>query len=363
MKDAHLARTLAERLWEQRDRIDWREPAREEKRAAIEYPVVVALPGEIRLELETIDWQVRVEMGGHPRTLRHWDASVVFRTWRAIQAWNMAVELGETRDAGSVVRGATRLADLPRMAVGLGVRRWGGQNVAEHLDRLIAERVLSRQVRRVHDDERLSTRKPLGRSEPVWYDVGCGVEFTLQHSWDFHGGSWHLLATHPRHGNVLVPCDRTRPALDLVRGDAFQDALAATAPLGLPAAAAGNARIARIVALCREALAIDPDLCDALGTPIRPLVERHLPDLLARHAEAARIAPAAGLAELDADLDRGVEIVRIAVESALSDVADRRRLDLQEQLRFLESRHPCPTTADGGPATSEEKEPCPDHAA
>jgi hypothetical protein len=345
MKDAALSAMIGYRIWEQRSYLEWREAERDEEHSTIEYPTVLLLPGDIRLEIEPASWKATVEMGGHVRRLENWHASEVIRAWRAVQAWNIALELGETMDPAAVMRGRLGAADLAMVCIGRGPRRWGGQNMVEHLDRLLSERSLSGRISRL-DTTQTITRifsNETYQARTSWYDVGDGVLFAIDTSWDLHGTKWHLVVKHARHGNVIVPCRLTKKAVEKVRGEAFDAVLNASAPLALPATAGGNARIARIAMLCREALAIDPDLADRSGMPIRPLVERHLPDLLARHAEAARISPSARLAEVDADLDRGVEIVRLAVEEALTVLSDRKRSDLATQLRFLESRHPANT--------------------
>lgn len=104
----------------------------------------------------------------------------------------------------------------------------------------------------------------------------------------------------------------------------------------------GNAQAARVLRLCREAVAAEPDLVDSLGTPIRPLVDQHLPELMRRHAAASAIAADCDLAGIDADLMEGIDRVKKAVEEALSCSAVTRRQALRSQLAFLELRHPDP---------------------
>jgi hypothetical protein len=104
----------------------------------------------------------------------------------------------------------------------------------------------------------------------------------------------------------------------------------------------GNATAARVLRLCREAVAAEPDLTDALGTPIRPLVDQHLPELMRRHAAAGAIAQDSELAGIDAELMEGIDRVRRTVEEALSCSAVTRRQALKTQLAFLELRHPDP---------------------
>lgn len=102
----------------------------------------------------------------------------------------------------------------------------------------------------------------------------------------------------------------------------------------------GNARLTHIVDLCHRALAIDPDMTDARGTPLRPLVERHIPELIARHRRACSNACVETVQAIDDELDVGIANVQEAVEDAIVRSGDMRLSDLREQLAFLDARHP-----------------------
>jgi hypothetical protein len=111
-------------------------------------------------------------------------------------------------------------------------------------------------------------------------------------------------------------------------------ALTATAP---------TARISRIVETAEKALASHPDLLDAQGARVDDLVRTHVPRLLQKHAEAARTATAAEVAEVDAALDKGVDAVRASVQEALAGLHDQAMDELVTELRFLDLRRGVPT--------------------
>ena len=113
-------------------------------------------------------------------------------------------------------------------------------------------------------------------------------------------------------------------------------------PLLPPPETAGSARLTRALDLCHQALLIDPDLADGSGTPLRPLLEQHVPDLLERHRLASATADARNADEIDAELDQGISLVCAAIDEGLARIADDRRHALREQLAFLEMRHPEP---------------------
>lgn len=110
-------------------------------------------------------------------------------------------------------------------------------------------------------------------------------------------------------------------------------ALTATAP---------TARISRIVETAEKALASHPDLLDAQGARVDDLVRTHVPRLLQKHAEAARTATAAEVAEVDAALDKGVDAVRASVQEALAGLHDQAMDELVTELRFLDLRRGVP---------------------
>ena len=114
-----------------------------------------------------------------------------------------------------------------------------------------------------------------------------------------------------------------------------------------PAVMSGNARLTKALALCHRALEIDPDLTDANGTPLRPLLTKHVPDMLAKHRNAAATAAPGDVGGIDDELEAGMARVCRAIEQGLSLVADKTRDDLRMQILFLEHRHPDVLAADG----------------
>lgn len=174
-----------------------------------------------------------------------------------------------------------------------------------------------------------------------WKDLG-GVWMAYRPRGAYIGDGKDLLALlHPTMGVLRVPYAPVEKAMERRKRMAFAEALgiAHEQPVHLPMPR-GNAQAARVLRLCREAVAAEPELVDAKGTPIAPLVNRHLPELMRRHAEASQSAPADQLAAVDAELMDGIERVRRAVDEALFVSANIKRDALREQLAFLEMRHP-----------------------
>ena len=179
----------------------------------------------------------------------------------------------------------------------------------------------------------------------VWRSLGEDVLLRTEVTQKSSTSSMSVRAyvSHPIMGTIEVPGAAIHRGLERRTSTSLAEALgmALDLPAHLPMPR-GNAQAARVLRLCREAVAAEPDLVDSLGTPIRPLVDQHLPELMRRHAAAAAIAPADELAGIDADLAEGIERVRLAVEDALSSSAVARRTALKAQLGFLALRHPDP---------------------
>lgn len=181
-----------------------------------------------------------------------------------------------------------------------------------------------------------------------WKDLGCGIFLDPNQHCD---RSYHRDTTDPVWYRVMsadmgvlrLRREAMNEALERRKRSSFANALglARALPAHLPMPS-GNAQAARILRLCREAVAREPDLVDAKGTRIAPLVEQHLPRLMQKHAEAARIAEASELAAIDAELMQGIELVRQALEEALTVSRVDKREALRTELAFLEYRHPAP---------------------
>ena len=182
-----------------------------------------------------------------------------------------------------------------------------------------------------------------------WKDLGCGIFLDPKEHCDrsYHGDGtiavWYRVMSADM-GVLRLRREAMSEALERRKRSSFANALglARALPAHLPMPS-GNAQAARVLRLCREAVAREPDLVDAKGTRIAPLVEQHLPRLMQKHAEAARIAEASELAAIDAELMQGIELVRQALEEALTVSRVDKREALRTELAFLEYRHPTPS--------------------
>lgn len=100
----------------------------------------------------------------------------------------------------------------------------------------------------------------------------------------------------------------------------------------------GHARIDRLMAKAREALAIDPDLTDATGARVDAAFNEHLPRLLKAHAETARHARIEDLGETDRQLEIGVEQIRAMLEEGLQSLRHEKADALRTEVGFLKLR-------------------------
>ena len=178
----------------------------------------------------------------------------------------------------------------------------------------------------------------------IWTSLGQDILLRVEENksaFQSQSKTTRAYISHPKFGVIVVDGDPIRKGLDRRKSASLAAALGMAleipAPLPMPR---GNAKAARVLRLCREAVAAEPDLADANGTPIRPLVDQHLPELMRRHAAASAIAPMEELDAIDAELMEGIDRVRKAVDEALACSAVARRSALRTQLRFLELRHP-----------------------
>lgn len=145
-----------------------------------------------------------------------------------------------------------------------------------------------------------------------------------------------LYAIGRRTGAVRLPVD---PFASVTRDD---EAQRTTALLGVTPKETripvmlGSERADRLTAAARKALARDPDLADAAGTPIAALVDTHLPRLVETHQRAQPSVRA----QADEELQRGLDIVSRAIGESIDGLAGRDLDDLRTEVRFLQSRHP-----------------------
>lgn len=356
MKPTRIAELVAERLWKARDEVQrpfLREGGKYVDLAAmghdlpdVEFDARVSIPGDILIEIRGAHEAINLIMGGHSTKVDRFDAYRILRTWRAVQAAAILemldplvdLDVVRTRRGGDLFERLTRpIGDL----LGYVPARWPGQNVAEELDdRIAAEIAAGRYERREGKRPWVGFDGTVSTTRVVWHQMRDDVSFLVGTGFSFEGDVSYLMVSHPEHGHVRMDGARSIRAFKRRQAMAFSSTLEGTTPSTIHLPQTGNARIARIARICRDAVTLDPDLRDGRGTPLLPLVQRHLPDLLRRHADAARNAPAESLDAIDRDLDKGVDIVRKAIEEGMAISTDARIAQLHDQLRFLEARHP-----------------------
>jgi hypothetical protein len=336
-----IARRTAALLWAHRGAIevglDYDEDTPGRERHSEYAPTAsVRLPGGILLTIPSVSGPSTVTTpDGEAQHLSDAQNEPLRTAWNAIVAEGLVEILGlddgpvpEIDDAGPSETALTRLADAI------------GGRVEHHPPVRCAEKRRTWRSSSFTQFERIE-------ADSCWSSLGDDVLMRTVWRKAEHGRSEGVpiaVLSHPLLGNVAIPGEPVQQGLERRRTASFARALgiALELPAHLPMPR-GNAQAARVLRLCREAVAAEPDLADAAGTPIRPLVDQHLPELMRRHAAAAAIAPAHELAAIDADLAEGIERVRRAVEEALSCSAVARRMALQAQLGFLALRHPDPT--------------------
>ncbi len=179
-----------------------------------------------------------------------------------------------------------------------------------------------------------------------WYDLGSGV-FYHPSEMHMHDRSYHLMSE--RMGSMCMDGKRLHRTLEDRKRSSFARALG-NCPEQRPRLPVprGNATATRIIRLCCEAVARNPDLATPDGTPVAPLVSEHLPRLMRLHAETSRMARSDEMVSIDAQLMEGIERVRAVVDQALSHAVSERSEAMRIELAFLEYRHPTRTT--GQPA-------------
>lgn len=287
----------------------------------------ITLPGGMKVK---IDEDCRsadiVTPDGHMESIRE-EGRALCLTWQCIQGIAIAETLGL-----EIPEHEERPVDM---------RRRLAEAVADMILRDVPVRVegnyVYRYSRRTSDGKTITHEQV---TQTPWQDIG-GIWMAYRSSGTYSNDAPTLALLHPTMGVLRVPHGPIERALEQRKRMAFANALGIEheQPVHLPMPR-GNAQAARVLRLCREAIAAEPDLTDAKGTPIAPLVNRHLPELMRRHAEAAQSAPAEQLAGIDAELMKGIETVRRAVDEALQVSANHKRDALRVQLAFLEMRHP-----------------------
>jgi hypothetical protein len=355
MKPADIARAAGNLLWAHRGALEIALDADETKpdmQMHSEYhpQPTIRIPGGVVIKVPTNHYNgAIVAPDGQKQAFHDGDKSIM-PAWRTIQVQAIIDTLG-LEDL--VVRDADDDGEIPQET--------HGQMLAEALGRFVegrGPRASDRTYLHVHryrestgkDDYRYVSQEIEQKSE--WLEMGEDVLMRLvaEHDDRYRGNGQYnrvdksyVLVRHPTVGIIRLPYKPIADGMEKRRLTSLTSALGVVRdlPVHLPMPR-GNAQAARVLRLCREAVAVEPDLVDSAGTPIRPLVDQHLPELMKRHAAAAAIAPADELAAIDAELAEGIERVRLAVEDALSTSAVARRTALRSQLGFLALRHPDP---------------------
>lgn len=108
----------------------------------------------------------------------------------------------------------------------------------------------------------------------------------------------------------------------------------------------GNPAAAKEISVAQRLLKLYPDMRDASGTPIAPLVLEHLPRLVKRHGEAIAAATASNnidqdlLDKITRDFDEGLKTISRAILEGVEAEQRKTQDDLSVEIAFLKARHP-----------------------
>lgn len=158
--------------------------------------------------------------------------------------------------------------------------------------------------------------------------------------------SWVM---HPEIGYLHLPhdliADTLRDQRDHLLLAAFDKSVE---PLTTMPAITGNPVAAKEVSIAQKLVERYPDMTDASGTPIAPLVKEHLPRLMRVHTEATAAAMAtdrideAHLRQIADDFEEGLAVITRAVLEGVEAEQRKSRDDLSVEIAFLKARHPEP---------------------
>lgn len=240
----------------------------------------------------------------------------VLHAWRAVRAARLLVALGEDAGTGDAPLCVPRIQWVSKPIIvlaGLLPRRPTASELLEdRLDGVLLDRI---------------ARMPTDVMASGTFDVGNGVRI------DANTCEPIIVVSHDDHGSLTLP---GRAAQAIV---ARVDAERVHSALRLEAIAVGrDHRIDRVLAICREAVAMDPDMTDASGTPIRPLLDSHLPRLA--RVQEDLVSTGANHPDMEQETDAVLGQVIKAVEEGMASHAQERRDALRTELRFLAERHP-----------------------
>lgn len=247
----------------------------------------------------------------------------IIHAWRAAQAARLLSELG-LDDGGTdgldlcypEDPNPGRIASLRRMFT--PKRR---ETIAE-----VLERRLDDEISRRLDDMTLSS--------PTDYvmEIGNGVVIDAARFEPI------LAVSHPDHGTLTLP---GRSAEQL---NARMDALRLIVQRSLPSGGSReSARIGRMIEICHEAVATDPDMTDDAGTPLRPLLDEHLPRLAERHRAAIAASSVDERARIDEEVAASLEGITESVAQGMATRSREKRDALRTELQFIRARHPVRT--------------------
>lgn len=356
MDSASIVRAAGNLLWAYRGSLDMSSDIDESQvdrqmHSLASPEITIGMPGGVTIRMPThpLHYGFIAAPDGQRQSFRNDDASIG-TAWRSIQVQAVVDTLG-LEDL--MVREPDDDGERPHDGHGRALAVALGRFVEQHAPRKSEMKYLSRKLRTYHmvsqdsepDDEEVETASQ-------WLEMGQDVLMRIAvRAESIHDGCdggkrshrHELVVKHPVVGSIVLDHTPVTEGLERRRLMSLTSALGIVQemPVHLPMPR-GNAQAARVLRLCREAVAAEPDLVDSAGTPMRPLVDRHLPELMRSHAAAAVIAPADQLADIDAELAEGIERVRLAVQDALSTSAVARRTALRSQLGFLALRHPDP---------------------
>jgi len=347
LKPTHLADLVARILWEQKPAgvLDPKEFS-PSVGPAIETSVTVLLPGEGMAVIRPEHHLVDVEVERHLTVVERFDAHKIIRTWRALRALGVLHSFGETRSPPEISKAMVTPLQAVIRKIGFAKQMWAGANIDRALDRRLSSEIAAGRYQ-LEVVALAEGRRRRG------YHIAGGHALTIRTKFLLDGERQSAIVREPSGIMFEIPCEQIFAALERVKQHAIAANLLGQQRLDAAVPPIGGARVAEIAKLCRHAVELDPELEDSRGVPIRPLVEQHLPELLRRHAAAAQAAHGNERAEIDSDLNQGVEIIRKATEDALGRLSEKRRDDLREQLRFLEMRHPIDSLFNCGSAPDE----------
>jgi len=253
-------------------------------------------------------------------SIRHDHHPWIVHAWRAAQAARLLNELG-LDDEG--VEGLDFCRPFDTSAGGLGRI---GRRLFRDRRPTIGE-VLERRL----DDEVARRIELVGITSPTHYviEIGNGVVIDAARFEPILGVS------HPAHGTLTLP-GRAAEALN-ARMDAMRD----RARRGMvEGPGRESARIDRMLELCRDAVAADPDMTDDAGTRLGPLVDEHLPRLAIRHREAMTTSSPEDRAAIDQEVAEALEGIAESIEQGWRARARSRRDAVRTDLAFIRMRHP-----------------------